>query len=65
MGSGPSSTCIEREKKKPLHVTMLFGREMVWDEPACLEGDETVSMYERVKGKGDSVCAKRSLDGQL
>ena len=28
---------------------MLFGRETVWDEPACLEGDETVSMYEGFK----------------
>ena len=45
---------------------MLFGRETVWDERACLEGDKTVSMHERFKERQvDSVCAKRSLDGQL
>ena len=31
---------------------------MVWHEPACLEGDETVSMYERFKERqvGLGVC---------
>ena len=28
---------------------MLFGRQTVWDESACLEGDETVTMYKRFK----------------
>ena len=58
MGFGSSSTCIEREKKRYKYVTMLFGREMVWHEPACLEGDETVSMYERFKERqvGLGVC---------
>ena len=37
---------------------MLSGRETVWDEPARLDGDETVSMYERFKEKhvGLGVC---------
>ena len=54
---------LSAKKKRYKYVTMLFGRETVWDEPACLEGDETVSMFERFKGKWESVCAKRSHDG--
>ena len=46
------------KKKSCKYLTMLFGRETVWDEPACLEGDETVSMYERLKERqvGLGVC---------
>ena len=41
---------------------MLFGRETVWDEPACLEGDETVSMYDRFKERQVKlgVCKEES-----
>ena len=49
---------LSAKKKRYNYVTMLVGRETVWDEPACLEGDETVSMYERFKGRqvGLGVC---------
>ena len=49
---------LSAKKKRYKYVTMLLGRETVWDEPACLEGDETVSMYERFKERqvGLGVC---------
>ena len=39
-------------------MTMLFGKETVGDAPACLEGDETVLVYERFKERqvGLGVC---------
>ena len=49
---------LSAKKKRYKYVTMLLGRETVWDEPACLEGDETVSMYERFKERqmGLDMC---------
>ena len=49
---------LSAKKKRYEYVTMLFGRETVWDEPAWLEGDETVSLYERFKKRqvGLGVC---------
>ena len=37
---------------------MIFGRKTVWDEPACFEGDETVSICEKLKERqmGRVVC---------
>ena len=40
---------MSAKKKRYKYLTMLFGRETVGDAPACLERDETVSMYERFK----------------
>ena len=49
---------LSAKKTRCKYVTMLFGRETVWDEPAWLEGDETVSLYERFKKRqvGLGVC---------
>ena len=49
---------LSAKKKRYNYVTMLVGRETVWDEPACLEGDDTVSMYERFRERqvGLGVC---------
>ena len=49
---------LSAKKKRYKYVAMLFGRETVWDERACLEGDKTVSMHERFKERqvGLGVC---------
>ena len=39
-------------------MTILVGRETVWDGPACSEGDETVPLYKRFNERqvGLGVC---------
>ena len=45
-------------------MTILFGREPVWDEPACLEGDETVSMYEILKERQVGLSVRKEEPGR-
>ena len=53
---------LSAKQKRYKYVTVLSGRETVWDKQACREGDETASMYDRFKERqvGLSVCKEES-----
>ena len=57
---------LSAKKKRYKYVTMLFGRETVWmNLLVWKETRRCRCVRDLKKGKWDSVCAKRRLDGQL